>query len=1000
MLRTAFVSACALLVLASSALAQSGSITGTVTTASGATPLSGAQVSVVGTNAGSLTRADGRYTIPVAPGTYTVRVTRIGFASDSMMGVFVPDGGSVTVNFQLRARTTLLSDVVVIGYGTQAARDVTGSVSAVDTTTFNRGRIVSPEGLIQGKIAGVQVVDNNEPGGGMAIRIRGGTSVNASNDPLYVVDGVPLTVGGGASAGRNPLNFLNPNDIESITVLKDASSTAIYGSRGANGVVLVTTKTGADGPQFTYNGSVSGSRVTGGPDLVSAEQYRTAVQQFASQNVSALGSANTDWLDAVSQNAGGVEHNLGINGRGEDMSYRLGLGYLDQNGVLQGTRTQRVSGSLNYSDLLLDDRLNLRAHLKGSRARDWFTPGGVLGSAVAFAPTQPILADEGFYEYRNETGALVGLAPNNPIAELAYVRDQGVTLRSIGNVEGEYELPFIEGLSATVRAGYDLIRANRTTFVPSVTTSQLKGDAANRGNINRNSPEQISTVLDAYARFERAFDRFGSNFDVTAGYSTERFRGDYGSFFAQGLSTDLLGLGGIPTANETRPSYSIDETRLVSGFARANWNILDRYLLTATVRRDGSSRFATGNQYGTFPSAAFAWRILDEPGLAGRLPVSDLKLRVSWGKNGNQSVGNYIPYTNYGFGQNTAQAQFGDIFVSTIRPTASNPDLKWEETTSTNIGLDYGFAAGRFTGSIDYYTKKTEDLLFNVPTAAGTALSNFVTTNIGSVRNRGVELSLDARVMDGGTRGFSWNANFNAAHNRNELLSIDRPGITSIPTGGVSGGVGTTVQVIQPGQAVNSFFVYEHKRVNGKPVNSDVNNDGLVNDLDMYVDRNDDDIINTSDLRPYKDPAPKWIFGHTSNVTWANFDASTTLRAYLGNYVYNNVASNLGNYSVLSPRFAPVNLHASALETGFTSAQYLSDVYVEEASFIRMDNLTLGYTITNFRNLRGARVFGTIQNVFTSTKYSGVDPTAGLNGIDNNLYPRSRTFVGGITVGF
>ncbi len=993
MWRTGLVSAFTLLFAAGSAFAQTGTITGTVTTGEAGAPLGSAQVTVVGAGAGALTRDDGRYTVAVAPGTYKVRVTRIGYAADSMVGVVVTADAPPMVDFRLQRNTTVLSDVVVVGYGSQNVRDVTGVVSSVDTTTFNKGRIISAEQLIQGKIAGVQVVDNNEPGGGMAIRIRGGTSVTATNEPLYVVDGVPITVGGGASAGRNPLNFLNPNDIESVTVLKDASSTAIYGSRGANGVVIITTKSGASGPQFTYNGSVSGSRVTGGPDLVTAAQYRAAVTQYAPSNVAALGSANTDWYDAILQNAGGIEHNLGINGNGEDMNYRLGLGYLEQNGVLQGTRTQRVSASLNYADVLLSDRFTLRAHLKGSRAKDSFTPGGVLGSAVAFAPTQPIMSDAGFFEYRNAAGALVNLAPNNPIAELAQVQDEGVTLRTIGNFEGEYEIPFIAGLSATVRAGFDLVRANRTTFVPSFVTSQLKGDSRFRGNLNRNSPEQQNTVLDAYATYERTFDQYASDVDLTAGYSTERFRGDYGSFNASGLSTDLLGLSGVPSSFETNPYYSIDESRLVSGFARANWNLLDRYLFTATVRRDGSSRFATTNQYGTFPSAAFAWRVLDEPGFKDRLPLSDLKLRVSWGKNGNQSVGNYLAYTSYGFGQTTAQAQFGNTFVSTIRPSASDPNLKWEETASTNVGLDFGFLDGRFSGTIDYYTKKTSDLLFNVPTAAGTALSNFITTNIGSVRNRGVELSLDARVLDGGPRGFSWNANLNASHNTNELLSIDRPGITSIATGGISGGVGTTIQVFQPGQPVNTFYVYEHKRVNGKPVASSV-------DLDMYVDRNGDGIINTSDLRAYKDPAPKWIFGHTSNVTWRGFDASTTLRAYLGNYVYNNVASNFGHYSVLTPSRAPVNLHSSVLETGFVAAQSLSDVYVEKASFIRMDNLTLGYTFAGIRNLQGARVFGTIQNVFTSTEYSGVDPTAGVNGIDNNIYPRSRTFLAGLSVGF
>jgi iron complex outermembrane receptor protein len=994
MLRTGVVGAVVLLFAAGEALAQTGTITGAVTSTEGR-PLEGAQVRVVGATAGSISREDGRYTIAAVPsGTYTVRVSRIGYAADSTAGVVVTAGAPTTVNFSLRPTATVLTGVVVVGYGRQEARDVTGVVASVDTTTFNKGRIVSPEQLIMGKVAGVQVVDNNEPGGGLAIRIRGGTSVNASNDPLYVVDGVPITVGGGASAGRNPLNFLNPNDIESITVLKDASSTAIYGSRGANGVVIITTKTGITGPQFTYSGSVSGSRVTGGPDLVNADQFRAAVTTYYPSNVASLGSANTDWLDAVTQDAGGIEHNLGFNGRREDLNYRLGVGYLDQKGVLQGTRTQRVAGSFNYSDRLLNDRFGLRAHIKGSRTKDWFTPGGVLGQAVAFAPTSPIRSGNTFYEYRNPTTqALVNLAPNNPLGDLAVIDDYGVTMRSIGNIEGEYQLPFISGLTATVRAGYDLVRANRTTFTPSTSTGQLKGNASTRGSLNRNSPEQQNTVLDAYATYQRDFDQYASNVDITAGYSTERFRGDYGSFNAAGLSTDLLGPNGVPTATESRPFYSIDESRLVSGFGRVNWSLLDRYLFTATVRRDGSSRFAEGNQYGTFPSAAIAWRVLDEPSLQGRLPLSDLKLRVSWGRNGNQSVGNYLAYTSYGFGQNTAQAQLGNAFVSTIRPSASDPNLQWEQTTSTNVGLDYGFANGRFSGTIDFYTKKTEDLLFRVPTAAGTALSNFITTNIGSVQNRGFELSLDARVLDGGSRGFSWNANLNASHNANELLTIDRPGINSIATGGVAGGVGTTIQVIQPGQPVNSFYVYEHKRVNGKPVAS-------ANDIDMYVDRDNNGIINSNDLRAYKDPAPKWIFGHTSNLGWRGFDASTTLRAYIGNYVYNNVASNFGHYSVLSSPFAPVNLHASVLDNEFVAAQYLSDVYVEEASFIRMDNLTLGYTFSGLRNVQDARIFGTIQNVFTTTKYSGVDPTAGVNGIDNNLYPRSRTFLAGLSVGF
>ncbi len=994
MWRLGFVSLMSALFAAGPVFAQAGRISGTVTSTEGARPVAGARVTIPGTTLGAVTSDNGRYTFPVQPGTYTVRAIRVGMAPDSVTGVVVTADAATTVDFQLQATAQMLTGMVVIGYGEQEARDLTGSIDVVSAEEFNTGRIVSAEELIRAKVPGVQVIDNNEPGGGISLRIRGGTSVNASNEPLFVVDGVPLTVGGGASAGRNPLNFLNPNDIESITVLKDASSTAIYGSRGANGVVIITTKSGSSGPQFAYTGTVSGSKVTGGPDMVNAAQYRAAVQQHAPSNVASLGTANTDWLGAISEDAGGVEHNLAMSGRRDDMAYRLGLGYLDQKGVLRGTEVERVTASLNYGDRILSDRFKLTGHLKGSRTKDRFTPGGVLGNAVAFAPTQPIMRDNGqFFEWSNTLG------PNNPIAELNLVQDAGTTLRSVGNLEGELAIPYLTGLTTTVRAGYDVVRADRTTFSPTTLQSQIEQGATRAGNFTRNSPEQLSTVFDAYATYERDLTRFASVLDMTAGYSTERFSGNYPSFYAQGLTTNLLGSFGVPAAVEARPFYNIEESRLVSGFGRVNLTLADRYLLTATVRRDGSSKFGPDNQWGTFPSAAFAWRVLEERFFKARTPLSDLKVRISWGENGNQAVGSYLNAASYTIGQNTSQAQFGNQFVTTIRPSAFDKNLRWEQTASTNVGMDYGFLDGRIAGTIDYYSKKTIDLLFNVPTAAGTGLSNFITTNIGTVRNRGLELGLDATVFDGGVRGFTWDANFAASTNRNELVSINRAGVQKILTGGISGGVGSLIQVLQPGQPVNSFFVYQHRRENGKPVNSDVNGDGDTTLIDWYVDLNNDGIINQSDRRAYKSPAPKWILGHTSNMKWRSFDAGLTLRAYLGNYVYNNVASNLGHYQFLRQANAPVNLHASALQYGFTEPQLLSDVYVEKASFIRMDNLTLGYTFDRLGGLERPRVFGTIQNVFTTTDYSGVDPTAGVNGIDNNIYPRSRTFLAGLSVG-
>ena len=994
MWRTAIKGVLATLLASTPVLAQTGTITGRVTAAEGGAPLARVQVSVVRGGSTALTREDGRFTLTVRPGTWTVRASRLGFAPDSVTGVVVSAGGTSTADFQLRAAAQQLEATVVVGYGTQQVRDLTGSITRVDSSQFNTGRVVSPEALIRGKVAGVQVADNNEPGGGLSVRVRGGTSATASNEPLYVIDGVPIEVGGGSTVqGRNALNFLNPQDIEAVTVLKDASSTAIYGNRGANGVVMITTKSGLGQPQFSYTGTASSSRVTGGPTLLSAADLRTAVQTYAAANVASLGTATTDWLGAVEQDASGQEHNLGFAGHHEDMNYRLGLGYLEQSGVLRGTKTQRTSASLNYSDRMLNDRLGVQTHLRGSRSVDWFTPGSVLGEAITFASTQPMYnADGSYYQYRDPTsGALIGLAPNNPLEDLKYIQDQGNILRSIGNIQGDYRV--LEGLTATVRGGFDVNRADRYGFTPNNITSQMKGNPLSAGSVSRANHSELHTVIDAYANYKHDIPQWtASSLDLTAGVSGEDFNGSYNGYAVNGISTNLLGFNAVPTFYQASPGVSVQEHKLKSQFARGNVTLLDRFLLTGTVRRDGSSRFAEGNQYGVFPSAAFGWRLLDAAGRQERW-VSDAKLRLSWGKNGNESVlCNYCAYGSYEVGGPLAEVQFGTNFVPTVRPIAFDPNLHWEKTTSTDAGLDLGLLNDRFTATVDVYNKQTDDLLFTVPTPAGTALSNNILTNIGSVRNRGVELMLDGRVFGSGGRDLTWNANFNAARNSNELLSI-RTGVTRLMVGGVAGGVGTTVEVQQPGVPLNSFYVYQHREANGKIV-------ATGPDTAMYVDQNGDGVINTSDLRPFHSPQPKWILGHTSNVTWRGWDASTTLRAYLGNYVYNNVASNLGHYSALTSPYTPVNLSSSVLTTGYVQAQYLSDVYVEDASFLRMDNLTVGYTFAQLAQLRNARLFGTIQNVFTSTKYSGVDPTANINGIDNNVYPRSRTFVGGLSVAF
>jgi len=973
------------------ALAQSTRITGTVRSADGNVPIVAADVEVVGANFRRVapTRDDGRFTVAVEAGTYLVRVRRIGFAADSALNVAVAAGETKTLNFTLVARAAQIVGVTVVGYGTQDVRDNTGSVRAVTAREFNPGRVVSAEQLIASKVPGVQIIDNNEPGGGISIRIRGGTSINASNEPLYVVDGVPLNIGGGLSSGRNPLNFLNPQDIREITVLKDASATAIYGSRGANGVLLITTKSGSSRePSFSYTSSFSSSTVVRKPDLMSADEFRAAVTAQVPANVGLLGTANTDWVDRVLRSSGGAEHNVAVSGVREDMRYRLSLGTLDQNGILLGTRTKRISTAASYSDLLLNDRLEFRANFKGTRNDDLYTPGGVLGQAANMDPTQAVSTNGVYFQWAAPLGT------NNPIADLNQLQDEGSTFRSVGNVEAKWFFSeWVDGLSATMRSGFDYATSSRTSFSPS--TAQADIELARGGRIWRNLPRQVNTVFEMFGNFNRKLDRYDMSVDLTGGYTFEQQKGDYASFSAERLSTDLLGVNYVPTTSTSVlvNELSVDESKLISFFGRANVTWKGKYLFSGSLRRDGSSKFAPENQWGVFPAVGAAWRMVDEDFMADMNWLSDLKVRFSWGVNGNQAFGNglYVPtYTPSG-GQ--AQYPFGNTFVTTIRPSAVDPNIKWEQSTSTNFGVDFGFLNDRLTGTLDYYDKDTKDLINTVPVPAGTAPGNVVVTNIGSMNNKGLELGVSWVVLEGRNRGWRYEAGFAVSNNQNKITAISANETDKIQVGGISGGVGSRIQILQPGSPINSFFVYETRKVNGKTVF------GNLPDTALYVDQNGDNIINQDDLRPYKDPAPRWIIGHTSTASYRNWDFSATARMYLGNYTYNNMASSYGYYGGLTGS-TPSNRHRSVLETGFVNPQFYSDYYVEDASFLRLDNISAAYTFRGLRGVQSLRVFGTVQNVFTSTGYSGVDPLAGVNGIDNNLFPASRTMTFGMNIAF
>jgi TonB-dependent starch-binding outer membrane protein SusC len=960
-----------------------GTIRGRVTDAGTQQPISGVNVTF-GTR-GALSHADGIYVIAGVPAsTDSVRARMIGYAPAAQL-VTVAGGDTVSVDFALTAQAVSLSELVVVGYGAQRAGTITGAVKQVTSAEFNTGRIVTPQQLIQGKVAGVQVVDNNEPGGGLSIRIRGATSVNASSDPLYVIDGMPIS--SVLSAGRDPLNFLNPDDIESITVLKDASAAAIYGANAANGVVLITTKRSRQhGPEVQYSASLSSSSVTRTPSLLSADQFRAAVAAQAPTRSSLLGNANTNWFDLIDRSGFGQQHDVVVSGAGQSSDYRFSVGYLNQDGIIRNSSTERLSLGLNYAQTLLNDDLSITTNVRGSRTFDHFQAGDVLGNAVGMAPTQPVL------DPNNPTGywdwPTTGASASNPVASLNRSVSQGSTWRSVGNIQGAYHLPFLRSLTANVNLGYDLTQANNQTFIPNDLAAQIR---QGQGFLSLSNRNQSNLVGEWYLNYSAPIGVVAGNIDVTGGYSYSQSHSESPYFQETGLPSNQLGINGITVDPKSvvQNTTNVVDYKLISFFGRFNYNLNDRYLLAASVRRDGSSRFGPGNQWGTFPSVSLAWRVSQEPFLRDVTAISDLKLRASWAKTGNQSFGDYLQYPTYAFSNDQAEYYFGGTFISTIRPGAVDPNIHWETTKSYNLGVDYALFNNRISGAVDWYTKNTSDLIFTVPVAAGTNFSNLVTTNIGSMRNRGIEFSVSAKVLEGRDQGLGWTADFTVSHNANQLISINpNQSVSQINVGGIGGGTGNTIQVLMPGQPINSFLVCQQYYLNGKPKQN------------TYLNAAGDTVSGcASALRPFHSPWPTVELGHTSYFSYNKFDLSFTLRAQLGNYVYNNVAASNGSYqNITTGNVTPSNMDASVLQTGFTAPQYLSDYYVQNASFLRMDNITFGYAFQY--GGRPWRAYATIQNAFTITGYDGVDPTAGLNGIDNNIYPRSRTFSGGLSVRF
>jgi len=977
-----------------------GSVGGRVVDSKGQ-GIPGVTVVIEGTTLGASTNATGDYFIDnVTPGPHVLVYSSVGLIS-SRITVTVLDGQPTQVAVTtLSDNITLLSEAVVVGYGTTRRQDVTGSVTTVTTKDFVKGQVTSPEQLVQGKVAGVQITTGGgAPGEASVIRVRGGSSLNASNDPLIVIDGVPVDNQGINGAG-NPLSLVNPQDIESFTVLKDASATAIYGSRASNGVILITTKKGVDGEKMRVNFSSQVSRATnyGKVDVLDGNAYRTLVNNAIAQgiipgsNAAFLGSANTDWQDAIYQTAWTTDNSISLTGSAKHVPYRVSFGTLDQDGTLKTGNLKRNSASIGLSPRLLDDHLRIDVNVKGTQADYRFADQGAIGGAARFNPTQPIYSGNdqfnGYFEWL--TGAIPNdLTDRNPVARLNDKRDRSTVLRSIGNVQLDYKLHFLPDLHANLNLGYDVSRSNGTVFVPG--TSSLAFSTQGQNNSYRQ--EKNNKLLETYLSYGKQLG--DHHLDALAGYSYQDFY-TYAPFRfaykADGSRVAPLD----PVQDPFKTQYT-----LLSYYGRVNYNYKDRYLFTGTLRADGSSHFSPDNRWGYFPAASVAWRVKQESFLLNSTTVSDLKLRVSYGSTGQQDItnvaGDYPYLAKYSIGSPAVSQIFGKDTIRTYKPAAYDRNLRWEQTNTYDVGLDFGFFDNRLTGAIDVYLRKTSDLLAVIPIPALSNLSNTLLTNIGSLENRGVELALNYNVLQG--EKLTWSVNANATMNRGKitkLSQVEDPTYQGTPTANI--GNFQFVQVNAVGHAPNTFFLYQQKYgEDGKPLQGPT---ASLNTT-QYVDQNGDGIINERDKVYGKNPAPKAILGFSSNLSYGKASLAFTVRSNIGGYVYNNVAAGQNNYYGLNTTLGySANVVPDIYATGFKTGQPYSDINLEDGSFVRLQNVTVGY---DFGSLLKAgttlRLTLAGQNLLLLSGYSGLDPER-ATGIDSNFYPLPRTVTLGLNLGF
>ena len=1018
MSRKAWLALVMVLCLSFPALAQKITVSGTVVDPTGE-PLIGASVLAQGTTVGVATDFDGNYRLEVdANG--SIVVSYVGYNTQT-----IAVNGQTTINVTLQENTVMLQEVVAIGYGVVKKSDATGSVAMVKPDDIEAGLATSAQDLLVGAAPGVVVTtDGGNPTGGAAIRIRGGASLSASNDPLIVLDGVPLSDQG--YGGVNPLTMISPDNIESMTVLKDASATAIYGSRASNGVIIVTTKKGQAGkPQVNFSANMHVNTVAKTWDVLNGDEFfRMVVTEIGTESALAqLGDANTDWQKEVLNTTISHDYSLSVGGTAGILPYRVSASYTNSNGILLTSRMDRTTVGVNLTPKFFDGKLAVSANVKGTYIKNRQADTGAVGTALSYNPTLPVYTDyamategktifNGYTTLTDSQGKPMDNSPNNPVAMLKEINNTAEVLRSSGNLQIDYALHFLPELHLNLNLGYDVSKNNTESVMNQNSPQSWRGNYKDgAGTLYDHYELQRNTMLNFYANYRKEFDAIKSNLDAMVGYEWQQmdyqgnslttfntlgYVSDWASIYQGGkysLTEDPATEAHLGHSyNDAPRNYWRGRLNLISFFGRINYSFDDTYLLTFTLRDDGTSRFSKENRWGLFPALALGWKIINMPFMENAQDVmNDFKLRLGWGITGQQAVGGYYPYipiyaqsstagnVNYPSPDGKDQA-----WINPLYPKAYNENIKWEETTTWNAGFDFGFLNNRITAAVDYYYRQSKDLLSEVDVPAGTATTNRLVQNFGSLENQGVEFNITARPIV--KKDLTWTINYNVAYNQNKITKLNNDG-TMVKVGGISGGTGNTVQAHMVGYPASSFLLYEQVYdANGMPIEGE------------YVDQNGDGTINGDDLRLRysKDPKVTMTFGTTLN--WKNWDFGVNMRANLGNYVYNNVMSTNTNVAGVFKNSNLSNLVNS--DVYFQSEQYLSDYWLENGSFLRCDNITLGYTWSELcKNFSRLRLYGAVQNPFIITKYSGLDPEV-ASGVDNNVYPRSFTFTLGLVATF